>query len=85
MIGSLGSGKEDEASKVGTFALWTSGSVILCYSLAVRIFGGRMLGILGSSGQTMDFARQYLFWTVVIGGLPTVLNLVLANNRDNEI
>ena len=75
----LGSGREDEAGKVGTFALWASGTVILFYSLAVRIFGGQMLGILGSSGQTLDFSRQYLFWTVVIGGLPTVLNLVLAN------
>ncbi len=75
----LGSGKEEEAGKVGTFALWASGSVILFYSLAVWIFGGQMLGILGSSGQTLNFAGQYLFWTVVIGGLPTVLNLVLAN------
>ncbi len=75
----LGSGKEDEAGEVGTFALWASGTVILVYSLAVWALGGRMLGILGSSGQTLDYSRQYLFWTVVIGGLPTVLNLVLAN------
>ena len=75
----LGSGKEEEAGKVGTFALWASGTVILFYSLSVWIFGGQMLSALGSSGQTLFFARQYLFWTVVIGGLPTVLNLVLAN------
>ena len=31
------------------------------------------------SARSLDFARQYLFWTVVIGDLPTVLNLVLAN------
>lgn len=75
----LGGGKEDEAGKVGTFSLWAAGTVILFYSLAVWIFGGGILRILGSGGQTLDFARQYLFWTVVIGGLPTVLNLVLAN------
>lgn len=75
----LGSGKEEEAGKVGTFALWAAGTVILFYSLAVWIIGGQMLSFLGSSGQTLDFAGQYLFWTVVIGGLPTVLNLVLAN------
>lgn len=75
----LGSGKEEEAGKVGTFALWASGTAILLYSLSVWIFGGQMLSALGSSGQTLFFARQYLFWTVVIGGLPTVLNLVLAN------
>lgn len=75
----LGSGKEDEAGKVATFSLWAAGTLILFYSLAVWAFGGQMLGILGSSTQTLGFARQYLFWTVVIGGLPTVLNLVLAN------
>ena len=48
-------------------------------SLISRLLGGGILRILGSGGQTLDFARQYLFWTVVIGGLPTVLNLVLAN------
>ena len=69
----LGGGKEDEAGKVGTVSLWAAGTVILFYSLAVWIFGGGMLRVLGSGGQTLDFARKYLVWTVVIGGLPTVL------------
>ncbi len=75
----LGRGKNEEAGKVGTFALWASGTVVLFYSLTVWIFGEGLLGVLGSSGQTLDFAREYLFWTVVIGGLPAVLNMVLAN------
>lgn len=75
----LGSGKEEEAGKVGTFALWAAGGVIMVYSLAVWVFGEGLLGILGSSGQTLAFAKEYLFWTVVVGGLPTVLNMVLAN------
>ena len=75
----LGSGREEEAGKVGTFALWAAGGVILVYSLAVWIFGEGLLDVLGSSGQTLVFAKEYLFWTVVVGGLPTVLNMVLAN------
>lgn len=75
----LGSGREEEAGKVGTFALWAAGGVILVYSLAVWIFSEGLLGIPGSSGQTLAFAKEYLFWTVVVGGLPTVLNMVLAN------
>ncbi len=47
----LGSGKEEEAGKVGTFALWASGTVILFYSIAVWIFGSGILRILGSGGQ----------------------------------
>ena len=75
----LGSGKEEEAGRTGTFALWASGTAVLFYSAAVGVFGDEMLAVLGSGGQTLAFAEQYLFWTVVAGGLPTVLNLVLAN------
>lgn len=34
---------------------------------------------MGADTAVFPFAYQYLFWTVIIGGVPTVLNLVLAN------
>lgn len=75
----LGKQDAETAGQVGTFSLWAAGAVSLLYSLLVGLFGRSMLGILGSSGATLNFAVQYLNWTVVIGGLPTVLNMVLAN------
>ena len=75
----LGKKEAEEAGSVGTFALWASGGVTLLYSLLVGVLGRTMLQALGSEGATLDFAVQYLRWTVVFGGLPTVLNMVLAN------
>lgn len=75
----MGRGNEEEAGRVGTFALWAAGIVILFYSAAVFFFSEGILGMLGGYGRTFEFAKQYLLWTVVIGGLPTVLNMVLAN------
>lgn len=75
----LGKKEAEEAGNVGTFALWASGGVTLLYSLLVGALGRTMLQALGSEGATLDFAVQYLRWTVVFGGLPTVLNMVLAN------
>ena len=34
---------------------------------------------LGVDAGTLPYAQDYLLWTVVIGGLPTVLNMVLAS------
>lgn len=51
----------------------------LIYSLLIFCFGTQMLSVLGTGGETLVFAEQYLFWTVVIGGIPMVQNQVLAN------
>ena len=75
----LGRKETETAGRVATFALWASGSVILLYSLAVGIFGRSVLAFLGADPVTLEFASQYLRWTVVVGGSPTVLNLVLAS------
>ena len=75
----LGKKEAEEAGNVGAFALWASAAVTLLYSLLVGLLGRGMLRALGSESKTLDFAVQYLRWTVVFGGLPTVLNMVLAN------
>lgn len=75
----LGRQNVESAGRVGSFSLWAAGVVSLLYALLVEVFGRGMLSLMGSSGAALDFAVQYLRWTVVIGGLPTVLNMVLAN------
>lgn len=75
----LGRGEPENAGKIGTFVIWVSAVATLLYSLLIFCFGTRMLSVLGTGGETLVFAEQYLFWTVVIGGIPMVLNQVLAN------
>ena len=75
----LGRGEPGNAGKIGTFIIWASGIATLAYSFLIFGFGGQALRVLGTGGETLVFAEQYLFWTVVIGGIPMVLNQVLAN------
>lgn len=75
----LGKKEVEAAGIVATFILWVSGVVALVFSILILIGGNAALKLLGAEGQTLEFAYQFLFWTMVIGGVPTVLNLVLAN------
>lgn len=75
----LGRGEAENAGKTGTFIIWASGMATLLYSLFIFCFGTQALSVLGTGGETLIFAEQYLFWTVVAGGIPMVFNQVLAN------
>lgn len=75
----LGGGEQKKTGAIAAFSLWTSGGVTLCYSLLCLFFDRQFLTLLGTDAGTLPYAQAYLFWTVVIGGLPTVLNMVLAN------
>lgn len=75
----LGQHEYKSAGKVVSFLLWGGGVFALIYSTLVLVFRSRLLSVLGADTEVFPFAYQYLFWTVIIGGVPTVLNLVLAN------
>ena len=75
----LGRREPENAGKIGTFVIWASGMAALFYSLFIFYFGTQVLSVLGTGWETLVFAEQYLFWTVVAGGIPMVINQVLAN------
>ena len=75
----LGGGEQEKTGVVATFSLWAAGGVTLIYASLCFLFDGVFLRALGTDAETLVYAKEYLFWTVVIGGIPTVLNLVLAN------
>lgn len=75
----LGGGEQEKTGSLAVFSLWAAGGVALVYSLFCLLFDGTLLNALGTDSGTFGYAKDYLFWTVVVGGLPTVLDLVLAN------
>ena len=75
----LGGGEQEKTGSVATFSLWAASGVALIYSLFCLLFDSILLSTLGTDSGTFGYAKDYLFWTVVVGGLPTVLDLVLAN------
>lgn len=69
----LGSREEEEAKKVASLSLVLAVFASLLFSALCLVFMNPLLRLLGASGNTIGFARQYLIFVVVIGGLPTVL------------
>ena len=74
----LGSGDEEEARKVASLSLVMSAACALAFSAFCLIFMNPLLHALGASENTIHYARQYLFFVVIIGCLPTVLSSTMS-------
>ena len=69
----LGSKEEEEAKRVASLSLVMAAGTSLAFSVLCFIFMDPLLRLLGASDNTIGFARQYLVFVVIIGGLPAVL------------
>lgn len=74
MVRLLGAKEEEEARKVASLSLVMAGGAALAFSILCLIFMDPLLYFLGASGETIGYARQYLLFVVIIGGLPAVLS-----------
>ncbi len=75
----LGAGKEGEARRVSAFSFYLSIGLSLLFSAGMACFMHPLLNILGASGDTYGYARQYAFCVIVLGALPTVMSVTMAN------
>lgn len=74
----LGSRREEEARKAASLSLTMAAGAALAFSLLCLLFMNPLLRFLGASDLTIGYARQYLLFVVVIGGLPTVLSISMG-------
>lgn len=75
----LGQSEKDEARRVSAFSLYIALLIAVLFSATIAVFMRPILGLLGAGGNTYEYARQYAFLVIVLGGVPTVLSNVLAN------
>lgn len=75
----LGKKEDEEARKVGTFSFYSSLVLAIIYSLAWLIFLDPLVTLLGSTPNTHEYAKSYLLWVVVIGGVPATLGLTMSH------
>ena len=75
----LGRGERERASHCAAFCVWSAIGVSLIYGLAVLLLKDTLLPILGADAATHDYASSYMFWTITVGAVPTVLNPMLAH------
>lgn len=74
----LGSKDQDEARKVASVSLVMAAGSAAAFSLFCLVFMDPLLQVLGASENTVGYAKQYLFFVVIIGCLPTVLSNTMS-------
>lgn len=75
MVRLIGEKNEDDARKVASYSIIVSGITAAAFSLLTLIFMTPLLKLLGADDQIMPYGKQYLFTTVVLGGIPTILSM----------
>lgn len=75
----LGMGDKEGARACASFCLLAATTVALLFGVVLFFARGWFLPLLGASGEVYQYACSYLFWTVTIGAVPTVLNETLAH------
>lgn len=75
----LGSGNRERAMRCASFCIWTGAAAALVYGLLVMLAEPVLLPILGASQETWTYCEQYIFWTIGVGAVPTVMNAELAH------
>lgn len=74
----LGSQQEGEARRVAALSLTLAAASALVFSALCLMFMEPLLRLLGASDNTLGYAKQYLLFVVVLGGLPTVLSKTMS-------
>lgn len=78
MSRALGRRDTDTVYRTSAFCFY---SVIVCgmlFSLIFTAFKADFLGILGAEPDTSRATSDYLYWTVTMGSVPAILNVVFA-------
>lgn len=76
---SLGTGDTDRARQGAAFSLWGGAAIALLYGLAMMLLRPIILPAIGAGEDTFDYLYQYVFWTITVGALPTVISAEMAH------
>lgn len=75
----LGSGDKERARNVAAFCIWSSIGSALIFGGLMLIFKDQLLPLLGADASTFGYCSSYIFWTVGLGAVPTVMNSCFAH------
>lgn len=75
----LGAKREDEARRAASLSLVLAAIASLVFSVLCVIYMEPMLRLLGASDRTMGYAKEYLFYVVIIGAFPSVVSGTMAS------
>lgn len=75
----LGEKKDKDAAKVASFSFWGSLLISAVYSVVVFIFMEPFLYFLGATVSSIEYAKDYAFWVIVVGAVPSTLGMTLSH------
>ncbi len=76
---SLGRKDMDSVQKVSSISFWCGVFTPVLYMILIFPILTPFLRLVGGTQATIGLARNYVMWTVYFGGIPTTLNILLAN------
>lgn len=75
----IGENHPHRARRAFVLAVWGAIVTTIFYSVILGIIARPFLMIIGGDTKSIDFAVNYTFITMIIGGLPTVMSAVFAH------
>lgn len=72
----LGRGDYDQVRTSSAFGFYGALCSGLLFSLLCTILGSPLLNLLGADATTWEATANYMFWTVICGAMPAILNVV---------
>ena len=78
MSRALGAKDHDLVARSSAFGFYCSLISGILFSLLCVVFRNPLLTLLGADEMTREATNQYMLWTVYIGAVPSILNVVMA-------
>ena len=79
----IGRGDNEEASRVSAACLWMALASAALFSFICLIGMTPLLRFLGASDNVLPYSKQYMFFVVVIGGIPVILSNTMSSMLRN--
>lgn len=78
MSRALGAKQYDKVRRSSAFGLYGAAISGVLFALVCTVFQSPLLTLLGADEVTRAATQSYLFWTVTLGAVPAILNVVMA-------
>lgn len=75
----MGAKQPEYAKRVCSFSFWSGAALAAVYIMFVIVFMDPLLRLLGASDNTIGYARDYVNWVIVVGGLPVMVNMLMGH------
>ncbi len=79
MSRALGVKDYDTFKRTSAFGFYCALTASVLFSVAVAIFNTPLLRLLGATSDNIEATRSYIFWTVICGAVPAIVNVVMGN------